>query len=117
MTTCPPPFWNAVVTEIHGKDFVTGVHYKNMKTGEEKELALDGVFVEIGLVPNSDFVKDLVARDDFGAVIVDHKTQSTSCPGIWAVGDVTDVLYKQNNISAGDAVKAVLNIHDKIKKT
>lgn len=109
--------WNAVVKEIHGNDFVTGVRYKNVKTGEEKDLALEGVFVEIGLVPNSDFVKDLVARDDFGAVIIDHKTQSTSCPGIWAVGDVTDVLYKQNNISAGDAVKAVLNIHDKIKKT
>jgi alkyl hydroperoxide reductase subunit F len=109
-------FWNTVVQEIRGKDMVTGVRYKDVKTGEEKELALDGVFVEIGLIPNSDFVKDLVKLDDFGEIVVDHKTQETSCPGIWAIGDVSDVLYKQNNISAGDAVKAVLNIYDKIKK-
>ena len=109
--------WNTVVTKIQGTDKVTGVRYKDLKTGEEKELALDGVFVEIGLIPNSDFVADLVQRDAFGAIIVDHKTQETSCPGIWAVGDVTDVLYKQNNISAGDAVKALLNIYDHVKKS
>ena len=74
------------------------------------------MFVEIGLVPNSDFVKDLVDRDAYGAVKVDARTQTTSCPGIWAAGDVTDVLYKQNNISAGDAIKAVLNIYDQFKK-
>ncbi len=108
--------WNTVVSEIRGKDGVTGVRYKNVKTGEEKELALDGVFVEIGLIPNSDFVKGLVKIGDFGDVVVDHRTEESSCPGIWAVGDVTDVLYKQNNISAGDAVKAVLNIYDRIKK-
>jgi alkyl hydroperoxide reductase subunit F len=108
--------WNTAIQEIRGKDFVSGVRYKNVKTGEEQELALDGVFVEIGLIPNSDFVKDLVKRDDYGEIIVDHKTQETSCPGIWAAGDVADVLYKQNNISVGDAVKAVLNIYDKVKK-
>jgi thioredoxin reductase len=47
---------------------------------------------------------------------VDAKTQATSCAGIWAAGDVSDVLYKQNNISAGDAIKAVLNIYDQFKK-
>ena len=109
--------WNAVVEEIHGKDVVTGIRYKDVKTGEEKELPLDGVFVEIGLVPNSDFVKDLVDRDAFGAIVTDHTTQATSRRGIWAVGDVTNCLYKQNNISAGDAVKAVLNIYDKVKKS
>jgi len=72
--------------------------------------------VEIGLVPNSDFVKDLVDRDAYGAVKVDARTQMTSCPGIWAAGDVTDVLYKQNNVSAGDAIKAVLNVYDHLKK-
>ncbi len=74
------------------------------------------MFVEIGLLPNSDLVKDLVALDAFGKVVVDHKTQQTSCPGIWAAGDVSDVLYDQNNISVGDSVKAVLNAYDKIKK-
>lgn len=109
-------FWNTIIEEIRGDKFVTGVRYKNTKTGEAKELALDGVFVEIGLLPNSDFVKDLVKLDPYGEIIVDHKTQETSCPGIWAAGDATDVLYKQNNISVGDAVKAILNIYDKLKK-
>jgi len=108
--------WNAAPQEIVGKDTVTGIKYKDVKTGEGKELQLDGVFVEIGLVPNSDFVKDLMDRDAYGAIKVDARTQVTSCPGIWAAGDVTDVLYKQNNISAGDAIKAVLNIYDQFKK-
>jgi alkyl hydroperoxide reductase subunit F len=107
---------DAVVQEVEGKDLVTGIKYQNAKSGEMKELPLDGVFVEIGLLPNSDFVKDLVDRDMYGAVKVDGKTQATSCPGIWAAGDVSDVLYKQNNISAGDAIKAVLNIYDQLKK-
>ena len=109
--------WNAVVEEIKGKDLVTGIHYKNAKTGEMRDLALDGVFVEIGLLPNSDFVKDLVKLDERGHVVIDRETQATSVPGIWAVGDVTDGLYRQNNISAGDAMKAVLNIYDQIKKS
>ena len=108
--------WNAVTQEIVGKDFVTGLKYQDAKSSETKELAVDGVFVEIGLVPNSDFVKDFVDRDAYGAVKVDARTQATSCPGIWAAGDVTDVLYKQNNISAGDAIKAVLNVYDHLKK-
>ncbi len=108
--------WNAVPQEVLGKDSVTGIRYRDAKSGEVKDLALDGVFVEIGLFPNSDFVKDLVKLDDYGAVIADPKTQQTSCVGIWAVGDVTDALYKQNNIAAGDAVKAVLNIYDQLKK-
>ncbi len=112
--------WNTVIEEIHGSPethFVNGIKYKDVKTNEPKELPLDGVFVEIGLVPNSDFVKDLVTLDPFGHVVVDHKTQETSCPGIWAAGDVSDVLYDQNNISVGDSIKAVLNVYDKIKKS
>jgi alkyl hydroperoxide reductase subunit F len=109
--------WNSVIEEIKGETFVNGVKYKNVKTGESKDLALDGVFVEIGLVPNSDFVKDLIKLDDFGHAVVDHKTQQTSCPGIWAAGDVSDVLYDQNNVSVGDSIKATLNVYDKIKKS
>ncbi len=112
--------WNSVIEEIRGdggSQFVAGVKYKDVKSGEEKELSLDGVCVEIGLVPNSDFVKDLVTLDAVGHVVVDHKTQQTTCLGIWAAGDVSDVLYDQNNISVGDAIKAVLNVYDKIKKS
>src|SRR3989344_417116 len=108
--------YKALVQEITGDKFVTGLIYADSKTGDKKELKLDGVFIEIGAVPNSDIVKGLVELDQFGQVIVNHKTQETSVQGIWAVGDVTDVLYKQNNISAGDAVKAVLNIYERVMK-
>ncbi|MEK9180303.1 MAG: FAD-dependent oxidoreductase [Patescibacteria group bacterium] len=106
--------FNALTQEIVGNEFVTGLRYKDAKSGEAKELKLDGVFVEIGIVPNSDLVKNLAKINDRGEIIVDHKTQETSHTRIWAAGDATDVLYKQNNISAGDAVKAVLNIYDRI---
>ncbi len=106
--------YNAHTTEIAGDKFVTGLRYKDNKTGAEKELAVEGVFVEIGIIPNSDIVKDIVKLNSKGEIVVNHKTQVTSDPGIWAAGDVTDVLYNQNNISAGDAVKAVLNIYDRI---
>jgi thioredoxin reductase len=107
--------WNTVVQEVRGDKFVNGIRYKNVKTGEEREMAVDGVFVEVGLLPNSDFVKGLVDIDDYGHIKINHKTQETSVPGIWAVGDVTDGLYQQNNISVGDGVRALLNIYDKVK--
>ncbi len=106
----------AQIDAIEGSDFVTGIKYKDLKTGEAKIIPVRGVFVEIGAIPSSDLVKNLVQLDSYGNIIVDHKTQQTSDPGIWAAGDVTDVLYKQNNISAGDAIKAVLNIDDKLHK-
>ncbi len=102
--------------EILGQKFVSGLKYKDLKSGETKELSLDGVFVEIGAIPNADFVKGLTDLNTFGEIIIDHKTQQSSNPGIWAAGDVSDVLYKQNNISAGDAVKAVMNIYERIAK-
>ena len=109
-------FLNAITTELIGDKFVTGLRYKDVKTGEEKELKVDGVFVEIGSVPNTEFLGGLVEKNEWGEIIIDHKTQRASQEGIWAAGDATDVLYKQNNISAGDAVKAVLNIYDYLNK-
>ncbi len=103
---------NAETEEITGKEYVTGLKYKDKSSGETKELKLDGVFVEVGSMPNSDIAEGLVATNGQGEILVDHKTQTTSQKGIWAAGDVTDVLYKQNNISAGDGVKAALNIYD-----
>lgn len=107
---------SAAVKEIFGDAFVKGLKYEDRKTGETKELAVGGVFVEIGFTPNSESVKNLVELDKWGHVKVDHKTQKTSLEGAWAAGDLTDVLYKQNNIAAGDAIKAVLNIHDYLRK-
>ena len=105
---------NEILGIAEGK--VTGLKYES-KEGEVQELKLDGVFVEIGSVPNSGIAGGLVEINPQGEVVVDHKTQRSSLLGVWAAGDVSDVLYKQNNISAGDAVKAVLNIYDYLHKS
>lgn len=108
--------FQAEVKEIKGEQLVTGLVYKDLAGGEEKELPLGGVFVEIGSVPNSEMVKGLAKLNERGEVVVDHKTQRSSLVGIWAAGDVADCLYKQNNTSAGDAIKAVLNIQEYLNK-
>ena len=99
---------NAQTKEILGEQMVTGIKYLDRKTNQEKTLPLHGVFVEIGSVPNSEMVKGVMELDKWGQVIIDSKHASTSVPGIFAAGDITDDPYKQNNISAGDAVKAAL---------
>lgn len=100
--------FNSQTKEVLGSGFVTGLKYLDRKTNEEKVLEVGGVFVEIGSIPNSEMVKDLVKLDKYGQVVIDSKHASTSHPGIFAAGDITDDPYKQNNISAGDAVKAAL---------
>ncbi|MBI2039201.1 MAG: FAD-dependent oxidoreductase [Candidatus Niyogibacteria bacterium] len=107
---------NAQTLEVMGDKTVSGLKYKDRKTGEEKLLEIDGVFVEIGSVSNSEMVKDLVALDKYGQVVIDSKHASTSHAGIFAAGDITDDPYKQNNISAGDAVKAALAAYAYLQK-
>ena len=97
---------NAKVKEIIGETLVTGLKYE--VNGEEKLLEVGGIFVEIGSVPNSEMVKDLVQIDDHGQVMINFQHARTSHPGVFAAGDVTDDPYKQNNISAGDGVRAAL---------
>ncbi len=108
--------FNAVIEEILGETFVSGLKYKDLISGIVKEINLEGVFVEIGSLPNSDFMKDLVELNKFGEITIDPRTQNSSVPGIWAVGDVSDVKYKQNNIAVGDGVKAILNIYEYLAK-
>ena len=108
--------FNAQTKEVLGEKFVTGVSYQDRKSGEVKTLEVNGIFVEIGSVPNSEMVKDLVALDKYGQVVIDSKHASTSRPGIFAAGDITDDPYKQNNISAGDAVKAALAAYNYLLK-
>lgn len=108
--------FNAEILEIAGDKFVEGVKYKNKKTNEEKVLGVGGIFVEIGSVPNSEIVKGLVDIDRWGQVIIDAKHASTSHPGVFAAGDITDDPYKQNNISAGDGVRAALAAYAYIQK-
>lgn len=103
---------NAETKEVKGEKFVTGLAYKDRVSGQQRTLSVGGIFVEIGSVPNSEFVKDLVDMNKYGEVLIDHKTAATSCEGIWAAGDVTDEMYKQNNISVGDGVKAALSAYN-----
>jgi len=102
---------NAETVEIKGDKFVKSLVYKDKLTGEIKELPIEGVFVEIGLIPTTDFAKGLITLNQYGFIIVDPKNQRTSAVGVWAAGDCTDGLYHQNNIAAGDAVKALEDIY------
>ena len=107
---------NAEPTEIEGDEFVSGIKYKDSKTGEVHRLPVDGVFVEIGSVPNSEMVKDLIDIDQWGQIKIDAKHASTSHSGVFAAGDITDDPYKQNNISAGDGVRAALAAYAYLQK-
>ncbi len=106
---------NAEILEVTGDAFVTGVTYKDGLSGEKRTLAVSGIFVEIGLIPNTDFIADLVARDAYKRIVIDPWTQRTNVAGVWAAGDCSSVHYHQNNIAAGDGVKALEDIYLFIK--
>jgi alkyl hydroperoxide reductase subunit F len=100
---------NARVTEVVGTgDKVTGLKYSERASDEAREFALDGVFVQIGLVPNSGIAKDLVDVNRFGEIVIDARCR-TSAAGIYAAGDVTTVPFKQIVIAMGEGAKAALS--------
>jgi NADH-dependent peroxiredoxin subunit F len=100
-------------TEVKGDKFVSALSVKD-SSGVVRDLPVTGIFVEIGSLPNTAFAKDTVSLDSFGRVPVDPRTQMTATAGVWAAGDCTDGLYHQNNIAAGDAVKALEDIYQYI---
>jgi len=102
---------NAVPKEVKGDKFVTSFTYTDTKTNQDITVAVTGIFVEIGSVPTTEFVKDLVQLNTYDNVVTDPRNQRTSVAGIWAAGDCTDGIYHQNNIAAGDAVKALEDIY------
>jgi len=102
---------NAVTTEVLGDNFVNALKYKDAESGEEVEMKTDGVFVEIGNLPSSELVSDVVELDDYKRIVIDPWNQKTTVEGIWAAGDCTNAKYHQNNIAAGDAVKALEDIY------
>jgi len=108
-------FNNIEVQEIKGGALVTSVVYKDLKTGESHEIPVGGVFVEIGQIPNTEYAKGLVDMTDYGQIKIDPRTQQTSVKNIWAAGDNTDVLYHQNNIATGDAIRAIEDIYVHLK--
>ena len=102
---------NVDILEVKGEKFVDSIVYKDRTTGTEVTLPVSGIFVEIGGIPNTDFAKDVIALDEFGMVKIDPRNNKTETPGIWAAGDCTNILYHQNNIAAGDAVRALEDIY------
>jgi len=102
---------NAVPKEVKGDRFVTGLIYTDSAAHRDVALAVTGIFVEIGSIPNNGYAKDIIALDAYERIPVDPKNQRTATRGIWAAGDCTDGLYHQNNIAAGDAVKALEDIY------
>jgi len=103
---------NAQTTEITGDgQKVNGLKFKDRPTGAEHAVALAGVFVQIGLVPNTEFLKGTLELSKYGEIIIDAKCH-TSLPGVFAAGDVTTVPYKQIVIAAGEGSKAALSAFD-----
>ncbi|MBP6881194.1 MAG: FAD-dependent oxidoreductase [Candidatus Pacebacteria bacterium] len=106
---------NAETKAVVGDKFVSGITYKDQTTEEEKTVPVTGIFVEIGMMPSTDFAADVVERDNYNRVVIDPWTQKTSSEGVWAAGDCTNVRYHQNNIAAGDAVRALEDIYVTLK--
>jgi alkyl hydroperoxide reductase subunit F len=117
---------NAIPTKVTGEQFVSGLSYKLIGTETEEQLPVQGIFVDIGLIPNTGWLGTTLALTKIGQVVVDPKSQraflaSSDDPTIegeplevarvWAAGDCTDGLYHQNNIATGDAVKALEDIY------
>src|SRR5699024_1681075 len=105
---------NAATKEIIGDGTtVTGISYTDRVSEEERKIDLDGVFVQIGLVPNTDWVDDSIEKSKTGEIIVD-KNGATNVPGIYAAGDCTDSTYKQIITSMGTGATAALAAFDYI---
>ncbi len=105
------PILNAEIVRVDGDKFIKSLTYKDKATGEEHTIEVTGIFVEIGQIPNTLFVKGIVELDPIGKIVVDPMTQMSSTPGVWAAGDCTNGKYHQNSIALGDAVKATEDIY------
>jgi alkyl hydroperoxide reductase subunit F len=98
------------VLEITGENFVNGIKIRDLKTKQERELQVSGVFIEIGLIPNSEPVKVVIALNRLGEIEVNCNNE-TNVPGLFAAGDVTNVPEKQIVVAAGEGAKAALQAH------
>lgn len=99
--------WNSVVERIYGGDFVQGINLRQVKTGGTSNLALDGVFVAIGLKPETDYLKGILELDEGGHIVTDE-TMATRIPGIFACGDVRHNSARQAIAAAGDGATAAI---------
>jgi len=102
--------YNALTQEIYGDEFVKGLKYLDQTTGEIKDLKVDGVFIHIGLKPNSDFVPDEWGiKNEYGEIIINELCQ-TKIPGVFAAGDVTNIPHKQIGIAVGHGIISALEV-------
>ncbi|MEO3811396.1 thioredoxin-disulfide reductase [Sphaerisporangium sp. B11E5] len=101
--------WDSVVSDIHGDTRVSGLTLRNLKTGEESELPVTGLFVAIGHDPRSELFKGQLELDDEGYVKVDAPTTRTNIDGVFACGDVVDHIYRQAITAAGTGCSASLD--------
>lgn len=106
----------AQVLEIKGDKFVQKIIFKDEKSGEEKELPVGGVFVNIGWIPATGFLKDFVDLNEHGEIIINHKTTATSEEGAFAAGDASDTKFKQCVIASGEGAKAALSAYEYLIK-
>lgn len=107
---------NAVPSEVVGEQFVTGLKYKDVVSGTETLLPAEGIFVEIGMIPNTSWLGGTVELDEAGRIKVDCRSQRSSHQRVWAAGDISNALYHQNNIAVGDAIKALEDAYLFVKK-
>jgi len=102
---------NADILEVKGDNFVKSLTYKDTEAGTTHEIETSGIFVEIGLIPATSFLGNLLELTEYKQIVVNPKDQKTSVLGIWAAGDCTSNLYHQNNIATGDAIRALEDIY------
>ncbi|MCY1457683.1 Alkyl hydroperoxide reductase subunit F [compost metagenome] len=108
---------SAQTTEVTGDgQKVNGLRYKDRQSDELRSVELEGIFVQIGLLPNTDWLKGTIELSPRGEIIVDARGE-TSVPGVFAAGDVTTVPYKQIVIAVGEGAKASLSAFDHLIRT
>lgn len=105
---------SSMITGVVGEKFVSGITYQ-VNGGAQETLPVAGIFVEVGMLPNTEFLRGTVELDEYNRVKIDPWTQRTGTAGIWAAGDCTNIKYHQNNISAGDAVRALEDLYLYVK--
>jgi thioredoxin reductase (NADPH) len=101
--------WNTAIEEVLGEDLVTGIRLKNLETGEESTMPVDGMFLAIGHDPNTNIFQGQLELDEKNYIVVDSPTTSTSVEGVFAAGDVVDHVYQQAVTAAGQGCQAALD--------
>ena len=99
---------NVATTSINGKDKVESISFKNRENGEEKTVALQGIFVQIGLAPNTTFVGTTLERNRGGEIVIDNRG-ATNMEGVYAAGDCATTPYKQIVVAMGSGATAALS--------